>query len=46
MRILHVVLVMPFPKGDCRYGDVMEGLEHGKIKLRLKGLEVIHSEDK
>ena len=46
MRILHVVLVMPFPQGDCHYGDVTEGLEHGKTEARLKGLELIHSEDK
>lgn len=41
-----MVLAMLFPKGDCHYGDVMEGLEHGKTEVRLKGLELIHSEDK
>lgn len=46
MRILHAVLVLPFPKGDGHYGDVMEGLGHGKTEVRLKGLEVIHAEDK
>lgn len=46
MRILHVVLVMTFTKGDCHYRDVVEGLEHEKTEIRLKGLEMIHSEDK
>ena len=46
MRKLYVVLVMPFPEGDCHYRDVMEGLEHRKAEVRLKGLEEICSEDK
>lgn len=46
MRILHVVPVMPFPQGDCHYGGVIEGLEHGKTEVRQKRLELICSEDK